>query len=543
MAHTTSRGSAWGMRLATAASLALVVAVTAACGSTAPAPPTSQVQRGQVSTKVSASGALAAVSSQNLGFAQAAQLIEVDVKVGDTVRAGQVLAREDPFNFQQLLNQQQAQLNQQQAVLDRLVHSPLVHGDHRTLDQAQKILDATKKNGDAIHERDENSVHRAEVALDFARRQYHQAVAALRKCQATPPGTIPVTIPPTTVAPPGTCYFDTDGSILAGDKTAVGTAKGNLITAKTTYDQAKKTLEVDDTSSKISEETQRQSIVSARNAVDSDSSDRGPNIAAQAALVANAVAFVANAQRNLNDTVLYAPVAGTVSSITGAVGEYVGQGGGTSALAPGTDAAIPGVGAAATSDQSSASSTGAPSATRPGGTAFMVLNNINTFQVVVPFEESDAAKVAPNQKVQVSFDALPDLTRDGTVLSIAPGGVDISGVTNYYATILLTDSDPRLRTGQTAEAGVLVADLENVLVVPNSAVIKQGGRSFVNVPGPDGKPRQQEFQPGLVGDDNTQVLSGLAEGQQIQLPQATVSGSPSSGGGAGGGGGGGRGGG
>ncbi|MDT7693944.1 MAG: HlyD family secretion protein, partial [Pseudonocardiales bacterium] len=224
-----------------------------------------------------------------------------------------------------------------------------------------------------------------------------------------------------------------------------------------------------------------------------------------------------------------------------AVGEYVGAGGGTSALAPGTDAAIPGVGAAATSDQSSASSTGAPSATRPGGSAFIVLNDINTFQVVVPFEESDAAKVAPNQKVQVSFDALPDLTRDGTVLSVAPGGVDISGVTNYYATILLTDSDPRLRTGQTAEAGVLVADLENVLVVPNSAVIKQGGGSYVNVPGPNGQPTLKQFQPGLVGDDNTQVLSGLTEGEPIQLPQATVSGSPS--GGTGGGGGGGRGGG
>ncbi|MDT7677035.1 MAG: HlyD family secretion protein, partial [Pseudonocardiales bacterium] len=98
MAHTTSRGRARGARLAAALSLALVVAaVTAACGSTAPAPPTSTVQRGQVSTKVSASGALASVSSQNLGFAQAAQLIELDVKVGDTVRAGQVLAREDPF--------------------------------------------------------------------------------------------------------------------------------------------------------------------------------------------------------------------------------------------------------------------------------------------------------------------------------------------------------------------------------------------------------------------------------------------------------------
>jgi HlyD family secretion protein len=506
-------------------SLALVVTtVTAACGGTAPAPPTSRVERGQVSTKVSASGALAAVTSQNLGFAKAAQLTELDVKVGDTVRAGQVLAREDPFNFQQLLNQQQAQLQNQQAILDRLVHSPTVHGDHRTLDQAKKILDVTKKNSDAIHEKDENSVDRARVALNFARRQLQLAREKLASDEHSSTGCMSTLLGTTVVPDP-----------CPADRTAIATAKSNLIAARTTYEQAKKTLEVDDTQARITEETQRANIVTAQNAVDSDSSDRGPNIAAQAALVANGAALVANAQRDLNNTVLYAPVAGSVSSITGAVGEYVGAGGGTSALAPGTDAAIPGVGAAATSDQSSASSTGAPSATRPGGSAFIVLNNINTFQVVVPFEESDAAKVAPNQKVQVSFDALPDLTRDGTVLSVAPGGVDISGVTNYYATILLTDTDPRLRTGQTAEAGVLVADLENVLVVPNSAVIKQGGGSYVNVPGPNGQPTLKQFQPGLVGDDNTQVLSGLTEGEPIQLPQATVSGSPSGGTGGGGG--------
>ena len=145
------------------------------------------------------------------------------------------------------------------------------------------------------------------------------------------------------------------------------------------------------------------------------------------------------------------------------------------------------------------------------------------FQVVVPFEESDAAKVAPNQRVEVSFDSIPDLTRTGTVLSVAPAGTDISGVTNYYATVLLTETDPRLRPGQTAEAGVLVNAVDNVLVVPNAAVIRQGGRTFVNVPGPDGKPMQMAFQPGMVGDDTTQVMSGLRENQEILLPQAQVS--------------------
>jgi HlyD family secretion protein len=524
-------------------SLAVVVAsVTAACGGSTPTVSTSRVERGQVSTKVSASGALAAVTTQNLGFSKAAQLTEVAVKVGDTVRPGQVLAREDPFSFQQLVNQQQAQLNQQQAILDRLVRSPSVGGDRDSLNQANKILSATKDNGDAVHDRDQNAVFRARQARDLAQRQADQAWRQYRQHGCTG-----ISAPTATGADADTeDSADSDDdedsgssgssgssmnplSALTGatgctdaDRTGLTTAKSSLLTAQTSYDAAKHTQDVDDTQSKIAEENARQSVVTAQNTFNSDSSDKAPNIAAQAALVANGRALVANAQRDVDNTVLYAPVAGTVSSITGAVGEWVGAGGGTSALAPGTDAAIPGVGAAATADQSSASASGAPSATRPGGSAFIVLNNINTFQVIVPFEESDAVKVAPNQKVQVTFDALPDLTRDGTVLSIAPGGVDISGVTNYYATILLTDSDPRLRSGQTAEAGVLVADLENVLVVPNGAVIKQGGRSFVNTPGPDGKPVQAPFQPGLVGDDNTQVLSGLNEGQTFLLPQAQV---------------------
>jgi HlyD family secretion protein len=476
------------------------------------------VERGQVSTKVSASGALAAVTSQNLGFAKAAQLVEVSVKVGDAVRAGQVLAREDPFSFQQIVNQDAALLNEQQANLDKLVRSPTVSGNHDTLDQYKRILNATKDNGDAQHDKDSNAVFRARQAVRLALQQYQAAQRAY--------------------------HTDCEGMLSTADprcttavQSAVGTTKAAILPARTTYDAAKHTLDVDDATARIAEETARNNVVTAQNTLDQNRSDKAPNIAAQAALVANARAVLASAQRDLDNTVLYAPVAGTISSITGAVGEYVGNGSGTSALAPGTDASIPGVGAAATSDQSSASATGAPSATRPGGSSFMVINNIDTFQVVVPFEESDAAKVAPNQKVQVTFDALPDLTRDGTVLSVAPGGVDISGVTNYYATILLTDSDPRLKTGQTAEAGVLVSELDNVLVVPNSAVIKQGGKSFVNTPGPDGKPAQVQFQPGLVGDDNTQVLSGLNEGQEIQLPQAQVSANPSGGGGGGGGGG------
>src|SRR5882757_3252594 len=249
-----------------------VLVLLSGCGGTAPAPPTSRVERGSVSTQVSASGALAAGTSQNLGFSKAAQLLELDVKVGDIVRPGQVLARQDPFSFQQILNQYQAQLNNQRAILDRIVNGTIVHGDSRTLDQAKKVLDATRENREAVVSRDKNLVDQAERTLEFQQRQLRDARQAFEDCTPVP-------------------MVETS----ATQKTAVSTARGNVITARNDLQTAEHNLEVDRKTQDLDVETTRQNVVTAQNAFDSDRSDRGPNIDAQAALVANAPAFVAKA--------------------------------------------------------------------------------------------------------------------------------------------------------------------------------------------------------------------------------------------------------
>jgi HlyD family secretion protein len=138
--------------------------------------------------------------------------------------------------------------------------------------------------------------------------------------------------------------------------------------------------------------------------------------------------------------------------------------------------------------------------------------------VVLPFEESDASQIQPNQAVTVGFDAIPDLTRNGTVLSVAPSGTAISGIISYYVTVVLTEGDPRLKDGQTARATVVTQQLDNVLSVPNAAVRRLGDRSEVTVVGPNGEQRPVTFQPGVVGAERTQVLSGLFDGQEVVLP-------------------------
>ncbi|MGH3779503.1 MAG: HlyD family efflux transporter periplasmic adaptor subunit [Pseudonocardiaceae bacterium] len=541
--------------------LVAVLGVAAGCGGEPPPPPTGRVERGAVVTKVSASGSLSAIREQNLGFPKGAQLTQLMVKVGDRVTAGQMVAKEDDFGFRQVLNQLQGQLNSQRALFGKFVADPTVQGAQATLDQAHQILDATQKSVDAELAADASATDQAHKALDFDSYLLDKAQEALRadqvSCSST--GGIPFTPPapangvggtggpnssvgvgpaqagvedPARVGPVFAGTAGPGGSGAPGspgsgnpacnriptDQQAVVSARRTVLTDKTALQADQQKENVDRTQGLVSVENARQSVVTAQNTLDSAAADRPFNIDQQVALVASIAAQVDAAQKDVDNTVLRAPVTGTVSAINGLVGEFLQPSSGVSALAPGYTAPIPGL--TGTSSNSSLSlGNPATGAQRPGGTQFMVLDNVNTFQVVVPFEESDAAKVAPNQKVDVTFDAVPDLTRAGTVVSVSPTGSNISSVINYYATVVLNETDPRLKDGLTAQARVITNQVQDVLTVPNSAVRKSGDQSTVTIIDTNGTQQQARFQPGLVGDDRTQVISGLREGQEVVLRQ------------------------
>ena len=340
---------------------------------------------------------------------------------------------------------------------------------------------------------------------------------------STPPGETSTATTPsgtgtgTGTAPPGsfsalTAPVDPIGSgacsRVPSDQSALAAADRQVVASRTARDAARQRRDVDAAAGQVSIENARQGVVSAQNGLDSSATDRPSTIAQQQAVIAGLEAAVRQAQQDLDDTVLRAPVDGTVSALNGAVGEYVAASSGTSALAPGSDAAIPGTGGV-----SAASATSAVA--RPGGTQFLVLDGVDTFQVVVPFAEADASRIAAGQNVDVTFDAIPDLTRRGTILGVAPAAIASSGVIGYYVTVLLTETDPRLRNGQTAQAAVHTDELRDVTAVPNSAVRREAGQTTVTVVGPGGIERTVPFQAGVVGDTLTQVVSGLTVGDQV----------------------------
>ena len=501
----------------------LVASGVVACTTTTapPRPNTAPVQRTSITSGVSATGSLTAITEQNLGFVTGGQLTAVNVKVGDRVTAGQVLATIDPFAAQQSLDQARGQLRTQQATLEKLNNSPVVGGSQDTLDQAQTILAKTKAQADAQNDAAETAVDNARRALSQAKKQLDKAEDAKKAACASSPAVAMLASSgssTTTSNTPSVPTMSTSGASSAActsAQSAVTSAKSGVVTAQNNLDAAKQQQDVTEASGRLAVANAQQAVVSAQNALDSAASDRPSNISAQAGQVTAAQAAVDQAQRALDDTTLRAPVDATVSAVNGTVGEFVAPSSGTSALAPGTDATLPGTNGAA-SGAAPAQAVASPN--RPGGTQFMVLDNIDEFQVVMAYTETDASSIAPGQKVRLTFDAVPDLELTGSVLSVSPTATAIAGVISYYVTVVLPKGDPRLKSGMTAQAEVLTKEIPGVLAVPSAAVRTQNGTSVVTVLDSDGTQRTVTVQTGATGDGKTQILSGVTEGQQVVLP-------------------------
>ncbi|HUQ00608.1 MAG TPA: HlyD family efflux transporter periplasmic adaptor subunit [Aeromicrobium sp.] len=484
--------------VATAVGLTAIT-MLAACSSSAPATKTAAVERAPMATGISSTGSLSAATEQNLGFAKGGQLTAVNVKVGDKVEAGQVLASIDPVPAQQALAQQRAQLRAQEALLDKAEDSPAVGDARDSLSQAKDVLDAVRGQVEQQDEADRVAVYNAQQQLAA-----DQNAAASAKS-----------------ARDSACSgWSTPNCTSA--QAAYSAAVQRVVASQSALRSVEQKRDLDRASGQVSIENAQQAVVMARNTVDSSKSDRPHAIDEQEALVAAARAAVAQAERDLANTTLRAPAAGTVTALNGAVGEYVAASTGTSALAPGTDAAIPGASGASSGGSATGAATlaAASSPARPGGTQFLVLSDIDQLQVVALFTESDAATLTQGRHVDVTLDALPDVTLGGRVASVAPSGTSVSGVISYYVTVNLDDTDRRLKAGQTATVSIPTGDTSDVLTVPSAAVHTSHGRTAVTVVEGDRK-RTVTFQVGAVNGGRTEVISGLREGQRVALPTGT----------------------
>jgi macrolide-specific efflux system membrane fusion protein len=135
-------------------------------------------------------------------------------------------------------------------------------------------------------------------------------------------------------------------------------------------------------------------------------------------------------------------------------------------------------------------------------------------------DELDVAMVKLGQAANITLDALPDEQVTGSVTFISPISTVRAGIVSYATTITLENLSAELKDGMSATAEVVVERRDNVLLVPNTVIqgILENPMVVVLV---DGQQEQRPITLGLSDGFNTEVLSGLEEGEEVVVPAPT----------------------
>jgi RND family efflux transporter MFP subunit len=135
-------------------------------------------------------------------------------------------------------------------------------------------------------------------------------------------------------------------------------------------------------------------------------------------------------------------------------------------------------------------------------------------------DELNIASVKVGQSANITLDALPDEQVTGSVAFISPMGKVLAGIVSYATTISLEDPSAELKDGMSATAEVVIARRDNVLLIPNAVIQGTVQNPYVEVP-VNGKPVERQITLGLSDGTNTEVLSGLEEGEEVVVPAPT----------------------
>jgi HlyD family secretion protein len=198
-------------------------------------------------------------------------------------------------------------------------------------------------------------------------------------------------------------------------------------------------------------------------------------------------------------------------------------------------------------------------------TLFQIANDLTKMQIDTDVDEADIGGVKDGQIVDFTVDAYPNRTFHGTVIQVRNAPTTVNNVVTYDTVIGVSNMDYSLKPGMTATVSIIVADHSDILEIPNSALRfqpvdmaeietnaataggqnagtnsggqagnhakKRGGRSAhganehqvihtVYVLAGDaagGNPtlRAVQIKTGITDNIDTEVLSGLKEGDQV----------------------------
>jgi RND family efflux transporter MFP subunit len=476
------------------------------------------VTRGELVISASGSGTLVPASEIAAGFQSGGVLAEVMVEVGDTVEAGQVLARLEDTDAQDEVAQ--AEISLRQAELDLAELSQEV--DAADLAAAEACLSSAKANltaltsppGDQDLLAAEESLRAAQEALDdllalpdpdeveIAKTNLTLAEMDVRLAQAAYD---PISWKPDVAASQeaadlweATTNYEQalaehNEALEGASDDEIANARAQIALVQAELDDLLADPDPDELAAAEAQVVQTQAELDALLAGAS-----AEELEAAELNVTQARLSLESAQRDLEATILYAPASGTVTAVDAQAGESVGT------------------------------------------EAIITLSDLGEPMVQFWVEEADLSSVAVGNRVEIVFEALPDYAYPGEIVSVDPMLVDVDGtpaVQSYASVDLAHQSGSThpidLLSGMNAEIEVIAGETQDAVLVPLQALREMGpeqadqGRYSVFVVGADGELEMRIVEVGLKDYVNAEILSGLEPGEVVSTGVEASSGTDS----------------
>lgn len=152
----------------------------------------------------------------------------------------------------------------------------------------------------------------------------------------------------------------------------------------------------------------------------------------------------------------------------------------------------------------------------------MTLQDVGNIYVEANINESNIAKLALGVPVTMTLDAFGPLVEfPGEVIHIDPSATTDDGVVNYEIHVSLEagEKEDAVRPGMNANLTMITREINDVIVIPQAAIETENGVSTVLIPTKGTKKRgveKREVTLGARGDGNlVEITEGLAEGETI----------------------------
>lgn len=153
--------------------------------------------------------------------------------------------------------------------------------------------------------------------------------------------------------------------------------------------------------------------------------------------------------------------------------------------------------------------------------------DITKIKVGTPVEYSILSE--PMKKFQTTVSSIdPGLTTlsDGSYGSSSSKSTSLSTSSNsavyYYAQSIVENKDKILRIGMTTQNELLIANVKDAIIVPSIGIKRDENGTFVYVL-KDGKAVRTAVKTGIKDNLDTQIISGVNEGDEIITSQGSAS--------------------